>query len=75
MFGPKPKPEPEPEPDRILTAVEETLAYRYIRLLALGLDPDQAIALIEIPDVAAQAERLYAKGCPPELILELLKGD
>lgn len=74
MFGPRPK-TPEPEPERILSDVEEIFAYRYIRLLALGLDPDEAIALIDIPDVAAQAESLYARGCPPNLIPKLLKGD
>lgn len=71
MFAKK----PEPEPERALSAVEEIFAYRYIRLLALGLDPDEAVALIDIPDVAAEAERLYANGCPPNLILKLLKGD
>lgn len=74
MFGATPK-KPEPEPERVLSEVEEVYANRYIRLLAIGLDPDQAISLIEIPDVAHQAEALYRRGCPPLLILELLKGD
>lgn len=75
MFGAKPPKKPEPEPERVLSDVEEVFAHRYIRLLALGLAPDDAISLIDIPDVAAQAERLYAKGCPPHLIPKLLKGD
>lgn len=69
MFG---TPKPKPEPERILTDIEEVFANRYIRLMALGLDPDQAILLIDIPDVAHQAELLYARGCPPNLIVELL---
>lgn len=61
------------EPERILTAVEEVYATRYLRLLALHIDPDEAICLIDIPDIAHQAEALYAKGCPPHLIVRLLK--
>ena len=67
--------EPPPEPDRVLSSVEEVLAVRYIRLLALGIDPDAAIRLIDTPDIAHKAEALHAKGCPPHLIVELLKGD
>jgi hypothetical protein len=68
----KAEPKPPPEPDRILSDVEEVYAVRYIRLLAVGIHPDEAISLIDIPDVAHQAERLYAKGCPPDLIVEIL---
>lgn len=68
-------PEPPPEPDRVLSSVEEVFAIRYIRLLALGIDPDEAIRLIDKPDVAHEAEALYEQGCPPHLIVELLKGD
>lgn len=75
VFGQqKPKELPQ-EPERLLSDVEEVYALRYIRLLALGLEPTQAIQLIEIPDVAAEAEALHAKGCPPSLIVDLLKGD
>lgn len=65
----------EPEPQRRLTPDEEVLAKRYVRLLAIGIAPDDALTLIAIPDIAAQAERLNAKGCPPNLIVQLLKGD
>lgn len=76
MFGPRPQPkQPEPEPERDLTPVEELYAHRFLSLLALHIHPDDALRLIEIPDVAHEAERLYAKGCPPALIYELLKGD
>lgn len=77
MFGSykQPQREPDPEPERTLTAEEEVYATRYLRLLALGLEPAEAIGLIDIPDVAHEAETLYHKGCPPHLILELLKGD
>jgi len=71
-YKPKDQKEPEPEPERVLTEFEEILALRYVRLLALGLAPHQAISLIETPDIAARAEALYAKGCPPDLILEIL---
>ncbi len=57
--------EPEPEPERELTPTEDLLAYRYLALLALHIDPDDALRLIAIPDVAHQAEQLYAKGCRP----------
>lgn len=78
MFGPRSKqpeekPDVKPEPERVLTAEEEVYALRYIRLLALGLPPDDALLLIGIPDVARDAERLYANVCPPHLIVELLK--
>lgn len=74
LFGAKPNPKPEPEPDndRDLTPDEEVFALRYIRLLALRISPDDALELISKPDVAAQAEALYAKGCPPELIVRIL---
>lgn len=75
MFGPRPaKPEPDPElpENRDLTPEEELLATRYLRLLALHIDPADALRLISIPDVAHQAEALYAKGCPPHLIVRLL---
>lgn len=65
--------EPESEPERILTPDEELLAYRYLALLALHIDPDDALRLIAIPDVAHEAERLYVKGCPPHLIVALLE--
>lgn len=68
-----PKPEPEPEPERVLTSAEEVLATRYLRLLALHIDPADAVRLIDIPDVAHQAELLYEKGCPPNLIVRLLE--
>lgn len=74
MLGPR-QPEPEPEPERHLTFAEEVLATRYLRLLALHIDPADAVRLIDIPDVAHEAEQLYRKGCPAHLIVELLKGD
>ena len=65
----EPKPS-EPE-ERVLSDVEEVFL-RYIRLLALGIEPDQAVKLVDIPDIARAAERLYAGGCPPHLIAEIL---
>lgn len=76
MFGPRSAKPAEPEPEnRDLTPTEELYAYRYLALLALHIDPADALQLIHTPDVAHQAERLYRKGCPPALIVELLKGD
>lgn len=77
MFGPRSaKPsEPEPEPERDLTPAEDILALRYLRLLALHISPEEALSLIHIPDIGAQAEALYNRGCPPHLIVDLLKGD
>lgn len=72
MFGKPPKPELPPEPDRQLTDVERVYAKRFVRLVALGIEADDAIRLMDIPDVAAKAERLHEKGCPPHLIVELL---
>lgn len=65
-------PVPLHDPERILSDVEEVYAHRYLRLLALHIEPDDAIRLIEIPDVAHAAEALYARGCPPGIIVELL---
>lgn len=49
------------------------LARRYLRLLALHIDPDLALRLITIPDVAHQAELLYQAGCSPKLIYQILR--
>ena len=67
-----PHPLREPEPERVLTHVEEVYALRYVRLLALGIAPDDALRLIAIPDIATQAEELYDRGCKPHLIVEIL---
>lgn len=77
MLGPpasKSEPEKElpPEPDRQLTPHEQVLCTRYLRLLAIHIDPEDALRLIETPDVAHEAEQLYDRGCPPRLIVELL---
>lgn len=61
-----------PEPDRLLTEVEEVYATRYVRLLALRIEPTDALQLINRPDIAHEAEALYARGCSPELIVQIL---
>lgn len=68
-----PEPKSAPEPDRLLTPEEEVLACRYLRLLALHIDPELALRLITIPDVAHQAELLYEAGCSPKLIYQILR--
>lgn len=49
--------------------------WRFQQLIALGLSPDQAVGLIEKPDVAHRAQRLAELGCPPNLITQILQGD
>ena len=56
----------------ITDALDETYARRYARLLALNIDPDAAVTLIDTPDIAHEAEQLYEKGCPPDLIVKIL---
>lgn len=53
---------------------ERVTRWRFEALLELGLDPIQAVALIETPDVVHAAEKLAEKGCPPALIAILLEG-
>lgn len=60
--------EPEDEFDRVIR-------WRFNTLLNLGLTPDQAIALIETPDVGHAAQNLAELGCPPDLIVRILGGD
>lgn len=49
--------------------------WRFQQLVALGLSPDQAVGLIEKPDVAHKAQRLAEAGCPPAIIVSLLEGE
>lgn len=50
------------------------MKWRFEALLELGLAPDEAISLVEKPDVVHQARELAERGCPPPLIVSLL-GD
>jgi hypothetical protein len=54
---------------------ERVTRWRYDALIKMGLKPDQAIALIELPDVAHAAKALADRGCPPDLIVALLGRD
>jgi len=54
---------------------ERLMRWRFQALLKLGLAPDQAMALVEIPDVEHAAKKLADKGCPPEIIASLLGRD
>jgi len=56
------------------TEFERLMKYRFEELLAVGLAPDQAIALIEKPDIVHEARNLAVRGCPPQIIAKLL-GD
>lgn len=54
------------------TEFERLTRWRFEALLALGLAPDQAIALIETPDIVHSAQELADRGCPPKFIANLL---
>lgn len=60
--------EPEDEFDRVIR-------WRFEALRNLGLTPDQALALIETPDIGHAAKNLAELGCPPDLIVRILSGD
>lgn len=62
------------ERDRARDDFERVTRWRFDALIELGLEPEQAVALIEMPDIAHTARGLAEKGCPPELIAALLKG-
>lgn len=72
MPAAKKKKAPEPEP---LDEFTRVTTWRFDRLRDLGLTPDQAIALIEIPDVVHKAKKLADAGMPPAMIAHFLEGD
>lgn len=57
-----------------ITEFDRLVRWRFEELVALGLAADEAISLIEIPDVVHDARNLVARGCPPALVASLL-GD
>lgn len=65
--APKPK-----KKDMALSDFERVTRWRFDKLLALGLAPDQAISLIEVPDIVHAAQKLADQGCPPKIIATLL---
>lgn len=68
----KPK---QKKPKEEFDEFDRIIRWRFKELRALGLAPDQAISLIEIPDIGHRAQSLADKGCPPALIAQLLAGD
>ena len=54
---------------------EKLTRWRFDALVALGLQPDQAIALVDTPDIVHKAQALVDRGCPPGIIVVLLAGD
>jgi hypothetical protein len=53
--------------------IERVKAWRTEMLLLLGISHADAITLAFCPDIDwHEAEQLVAKGCPPELVFELL---
>jgi hypothetical protein len=54
---------------------ERITRWRFKALLEIGLAPDQAMSLIETPDVAHAAQKLADAGCPPGIIASLLAKD
>lgn len=47
--------------------------WRYVQLRNLGLAPDEAMSLVSTVDVVNAATKLAKQGCPPKLIVSLLK--
>lgn len=62
------------KPKQKLDEFERVTKWRFEALLALDLTPDQAIGLIEIPDVVHAAKKLVDAGCPAALVVLLLEG-
>lgn len=60
------KTEKEPRPDPLLR-------WRFEKLLALGFAPDEAMPLVETPDIVNAASKLVERGCPPHLAASLLE--
>lgn len=56
------------------TEFERLVKWRFDALLELGLAPDEAISLVEKPDVVHEARELAERGCPASIIVSLL-GD
>ena len=52
---------------------ERLTLWRFEALMELGLDPEQAISLVEIPDIVHAAKELVERGCPLEMISSLLE--
>jgi hypothetical protein len=55
-----------------LNEFERVTRWRFDELLRLGLAPDQAIALIETPDIVHSVRKLAEQGCPSKIIVSLL---
>lgn len=64
-----------PEQEEPEDEFERVIRWRYHALINLGLTPDQALALIETPDIGHAAHKLAELGCPPDLIVRILDGD
>ena len=56
----------------VITEFDRLVRWRFEELVKLDLAPDEAIALIEIPDIVHSARNLAESGCPPKLIASLL---
>lgn len=68
---PKAKPKPKPDEDEFLRLTK----WRFNILIEMGLSPDAAISLIEIPDVTHAAQALVDAGCPIEFLAGFLERD
>jgi hypothetical protein len=65
----------KPNRSKELDEFESVTRWRFDALRELGFQPDQAISLIEIPDVVHSVQALIDRGCPPNIIVSLLRGD
>ena len=68
------KKKPKPKSNPPLDEFERVTKWRFDALIDLGLAPDQAIGLIETPDVVHVAKKFVDVGCPSALVVLLLEG-
>lgn len=54
---------------------ERVILWRYEHLVELGFAPQDAVQLVEIPDVRDGATKLVEAGCPIPIALDLLKAE
>lgn len=52
---------------------ERIVKWRFDLLCGLGLTPEQAMSLIQKPDIVHSVQELLEKGCPLPIVLSLLE--
>lgn len=61
--------EEPPEDDRLLSELEQVIAWRVIGLLDLGFTLDHALEMRNRPDVCHDADDLLKRGYPHSLVV------